>query len=469
MSSEAKEAEISTEEKNKERVTFSPFPRFVLYCVLLSIEMSMNNGAGVLSSSSKEIKKQLNLNDKQFGLFGTSQGIGRGIGSLMFTIIVNKFNLKYTICLFVFLKGAFMIAYLFSNSGMVLITLRGFIGWSHMPPSIYIPVWIDQYAFKRYKTTQITMFQVLVPVGKVIGYSFNILYGEHNWKWGFATAGGYMWFTVFIMLFFPHTYFNNSLRPHKTDEDEERHTYFDYTDNKKKDGESESVASQIWECISSPIYEVSNWTRCAIAGFLTAVHYWCADYMRTALGINDPRIIFISYTIACIAGPVGGALIGGLVNNLFGSYEGAKAPYVCFVLQTLATITGVGATFMPNLYTFIAMLMLFLCFNSSALPMCHGFVMVTVRPQIKGIAYAIANLVNMLLVSGTTPMIYGAINDYFKPKGMMRMGMRFTMGANLLGCILLLIFGSMRSRQIAEQEKEKNENLIKEGEELKDQ
>ena len=78
MSSEAKEAEISTEEKNKERVTFSPFPRFVLYCVLLSIEMSMNNGAGVLSSSSKEIKKQLNLNDKQFGLFGTSQGIGRG-------------------------------------------------------------------------------------------------------------------------------------------------------------------------------------------------------------------------------------------------------------------------------------------------------------------------------------------------------------------------------------------------------
>ena len=51
---------------------------------------------------------------------------------------------------------------------------------------------------------------------------------------------------------------------------------------------------------------------------------------------------------------------------------------------------------------------------------------------------------------------------------MMRMGMRFTMGANLLGCILLLIFGSMRGRQIAEQEKEKNENLIKEGEELKD-
>ena len=75
----------------------------------------------------------------------------------------------------------------------------------------------------------------------------------------------------------------------------------------------------------------------------------------------------------------------------------------------------------------------------------------------------------LLLDLGTTPMIYGAINDYFKPKGMMRMGMRFTMGANLLGCILLLIFGSMRGRQIAEQEKEKNENLIKEGEELKEQ
>ena len=49
-----------------------------------------------------------------------------------------------------------------------------------MPPGIYIPVWIDQFGFSNYKTVQMTFLQVLIPLGKVIGYFFNILYGEKN-------------------------------------------------------------------------------------------------------------------------------------------------------------------------------------------------------------------------------------------------------------------------------------------------
>ena len=44
---------ISTSEEEKLKVSFSPIPRFILYVVLLSVEMALNCGSGILSSSSK--------------------------------------------------------------------------------------------------------------------------------------------------------------------------------------------------------------------------------------------------------------------------------------------------------------------------------------------------------------------------------------------------------------------------------
>ena len=51
-----------------------------------------------------------------------------------------------------------------------------------MPPSIYIPVWINQFGFSKYKTIQMTFLQVLIPIGKLMGYFYNLLYNEENVK-----------------------------------------------------------------------------------------------------------------------------------------------------------------------------------------------------------------------------------------------------------------------------------------------
>lgn len=458
---------ISSSEEEKTKVSFSPIPRFILYIVLLSVEMALNCGSGILSSSSKQIKLELNLNDKQFGMFGTAFGIGRGTGSFLFTIIINKFNLKWLYIFYIFFKGLFMILFNFSNNGTILIALRGLIGVLHMGPTIYLPIWIDQYAFKKYKTTQLTMFQVIKPFGKVMGYTFNVLLGEKNWKYGFVISGGYLWAVSLLIFCYPHNYFNANLKANKNEEDENRNTIYEYLPKVKKD-EEKSYFQEMYECLTSPIFQVANWTRGIIDGFLTAVHYWCADYIRNALGVNDAKLIFLSYTTACIAGPVIGGFVGQIVNHLYGSYENPGAPYVCIGLQVLVTIFGISATFMSNLYTFVGCLTLFLCFVSSVLSLCIGFLIVSVRPGLKSISNAISNITMMFLLSGTSPMIYGAINDYFKPKGLNRMAMRFIMSANIIGILLLLIFGKMRKNQLAQMEKENIEKLIKEGKELEE-
>ena len=142
--------------------------------------MAVNNSSGILSSASKQIKKDLKMNDKQFGLFGTSTGFGRALGCIAYMLLVNKCNRKYIFSFFVLLKALFLYLFKASNKGSTLIFFRGVIGFAHMPPGIYIPVWIDQFGFSNYKTVQMTFLQVLIPLGKVIGYFFNILYGEKN-------------------------------------------------------------------------------------------------------------------------------------------------------------------------------------------------------------------------------------------------------------------------------------------------
>ena len=67
--------------------------RFFLFFLLLSVEFAMQNSSGLLSSASKNIKETLNMNDKEFGMFGSANGLGRVIGSSIYIIIVNNFKI----------------------------------------------------------------------------------------------------------------------------------------------------------------------------------------------------------------------------------------------------------------------------------------------------------------------------------------------------------------------------------------
>ena len=146
----------------------------------MSAELAISASSGILSLSSKAIKAQFKMNDKKFGMFGTMNGIGRSFGSFLYILISNKTNPKWMFIFFCTIKGLMCIMFKFSNNALILIILRGIIGITHMPVSIYIPVWIDQFGLKNYKTVQLTFRQVVIPVGKVAGYALSVLYGEEN-------------------------------------------------------------------------------------------------------------------------------------------------------------------------------------------------------------------------------------------------------------------------------------------------
>ena len=166
----------------KRRVTLSYFLRIYIFFIITSVELIINVGTGIISFASKRIKSELLMNDKEFSLFDSVNSFGRAFGSLIFMIISNKFDRQYTFIFFITIKGFLLIIFYFSHNSLTLIILRFLIGIVHMPPSIYIPIWIDQYGIKKYKTVQLTIKTFSVPMGKVIGYLFCYFFGEINVK-----------------------------------------------------------------------------------------------------------------------------------------------------------------------------------------------------------------------------------------------------------------------------------------------
>ena len=91
-----------------------------------------------------------------------------------------------------------------------------------MPPSIYIPVWIDQFGVQKWKTMFMTMVQVVIPTGKVAGYLLHALFGEENWQMGFVFEGCYLFLVGVFVAFTPGKYFSSRLYVVKGEDGEER-------------------------------------------------------------------------------------------------------------------------------------------------------------------------------------------------------------------------------------------------------
>ena len=402
--------------QNKKQLHLSRVIRIILFFFLVSIEFSINISSGLFASASKIIKGSLNMNDKDFGFFGMCYGIGRVLGSLFFMLASDKFNRKYIIISFLVMKSIFLIAFKVVSGGYILILIRSLIGFTHMPPSIFVPVWIDQFGLKKYKTLQLTLLTVLIPAGKVTGYFTHVIFEDENWRMGFFIEGVYLFIVAVIIFITPYQYLSKDVIAIK-DEDARESLFainqINYTE-KSKNEQKGKLSIDYCSLLKNKVYVVSVVTRALLNGVLTAFHYWISDYMRSKFNINNNTTILYSYSLIAVAGPLGGVLLNSIIVSIFGGYTSKNSMRILFCLHLCTCSCGLSIAFMNNIYAFCAISMLFLSFACAEGPFIQGTIISSVSPSIKGAAYSIANLFHMSVTSGTTPLLYGYVNQNYK-------------------------------------------------------
>ena len=185
MTEESETVPKNEEEDGKITIKLSRKIRLILFVFIISTELFMNNSSGLLSSASVAIKKEFNIGDKEFGLLGTSQGIGRVAGNLFYIYFNNKFSPKYIISFSMLIKGTLAIIFKFSNNFNILVFVRGIVAIFRMPPNVYCGVWIDQFGIQKYKTVMMSTIPMIQTAGKMLGFLIHMIVGEDNWSNGF--------------------------------------------------------------------------------------------------------------------------------------------------------------------------------------------------------------------------------------------------------------------------------------------
>ena len=450
--------------------------RFIAYLVMVSIEMAINVSSGVLSAASKTIKKQYTMLDVEFGYFGLAQGIGRTFGSIFYTIMVNQISAKWLGGAFSIVKGFVLAAFELTQSKWVLIILRGVIGFVHMPPSTYIPIWIDQYGLRKYKTVQMSFLQALVPVGKVLGFVLVNIFGEERWKLAYDVEGLFLVFCGLFIVLSPIDYFNRKV---VLMTDDERPT--EYKEEKWKEisvfnrrvsrpgSKTQKLWNDLYTVITNYEFEICNCAKALQNGTQSCIHFWCGDFMINRLGMDGTKKTLI-YTLMNISGPSIGFLLSPIINKFFGSYETPHAPIVIMVIHLLTISFGLSATLINNVPVFIVCMTLFFGLLSLSLAMTNGCLMISINKDLKGMCYSVGNITCMSITGALSPVIYGKVNDIFNPRGIRFAGMLSVMLIN--GSASLFLFELARIKCKKEKKGEKKEELVdkdnEEGKELED-
>ena len=438
--------------------------RIFLFFIMINIDCTMDISSGIFSSAAKEIKKQLKLNDAKFGGFGTATSIGRIISSFLFFFLNQKVNLKYFIITLITLHSLFLFCFRITDNAQILIVIRCFQGLTQTSPSIYIPVWINQYGLKEYKTVQITSIQLFQAIGKLLGHFIIIIIGFENWQNGFLISGTYMLILSFCCLISNEAYFSKTLYPQKIE------------NNKKDKKEGRLSSSTLYEeqkenennkntnyflnlafLLQNPLYVLSLICRSIIRGLITCLHYWFPDFLRNVLKNEKPLTITISYAIICFTGPLGGIIANALLKPFLGNYESKKVSWPLVFLQIISSIFAISIGLMRTLISICFVTIIFLIFNSSIIALVQGIIISCVDKNLSATGFAFANACTQILTAGPTPMIYGIINDKFKEKYPW-IAMCCIMSLNLFAVPLLIYLAVLRNKKLNEEDNTQNEN-----------
>ena len=448
-----------TNSKEPRKVRLSRHYRLFMFFIMISIEGVMNIANGLLSSATKEVKKSLKMNDAKFGSFGTANSFGRILSSTLFGMLNQKISRKWTTTLGIGFHTIFLLCFHITDNANILIFVRGLHGFTQMPPSIYVPVWIAQYSLRSFRTVQLTAVQLSQTIGKCIGYLLNMYFGLEHWKKGFLVEASYLLFCTISCLITSEDYFSMTLyRPKLSDEEEKNLriscTIYEEQQEVKKEKGNFFADLKVLSCHS--LYILSVICRCILHGLNTCLHFWLADFMRNVIHEQNQLKITIYYTIICFAGPVGGMINNAVLKPIIGSYESRRASWPLVLLQLTASIFGISIGFMKTTLMVTVATILFLIFNSSALPIVQGILISCVDKKMSATGFAIANILTQVLTSGTTPLLYGLINDRYKDR-YPNMAMVCIMSLEFLAVPFLCVLAYLRNKKFDEEEKNKEE------------
>ena len=174
---------------NKNVVYLSRYVRMVLFLLLLIFSVIIDLDSGIIVSSYKSFTKDLNMSDIQFGTLSSITTVGEIIGLLFYMSIINKNHRKFILVTTSLLHGIGLFGYLINSNFYYISILNFLISVCKAFINVYMPVWIDQFGIKKYKTLLLTILYMAISMGMILGSWIGTVLFNNDWKKSFICEG----------------------------------------------------------------------------------------------------------------------------------------------------------------------------------------------------------------------------------------------------------------------------------------
>ena len=432
--SDNKENLITSE--GKPTMKLSRVTRIIIFTCFFVIHLLNCSDGGVVSARSNQIKEELNINDKSFGIYGSIVQIGRIIGTLSVMVLLNLFDRKYLIFFALILKCATFLIYFVTTNYLIIMGFRFLQGFSHVFTYVYFPTWVDQFGLQNYKTIMTSFIQTASPFGSVFGFNATTFLGDY--KYGFALLA----FTIlpldFILLFMPDKFFSPKIffsKKVKEEHDGRESVYslFEVDEEKMKakqaEKEKKPEGPSIWLQLLRPV-------------FATIV------LARTVL----------IYSIVSLVGPFTGSMVGAAVCEYVGGYTKRNSSLLCCGFSILTGFCAVLIPMTSDMMVFTVELFLFFFFANCMMPILIGISFNCVDKKLKGASYGVNSLMCTFLGNLPAPSVYGFINDMYKETNP-RMAMACNLNYIWVNTILIALNWYFRKNEEPEEKKDEETEL----------
>lgn len=448
--------------KTKEiKVYLSRQIRLLIFFLFILKEILVDIDAGIVAATSLQIKKTLLVNDSQYGFFASIPFTGRLIGAFIFIILFNNDHRKFWLVISSIIHGCLLSVYCLTKNYFILLLIRMFTAIIKSFSTIYLPIWIDQFGIRRYKTILLTILHMTNPYGNVIGFSLGSLIFS-DWRKGFLYTGICIAITGMLFIFFPQKYFSNKymfigyeeevLVPTKKDVkttnkknyNQRKESVFSDADmsliseNNQNNSGNKGTCNNALNLAKNKAFMFSSFSRSVIFFVLQIIHLYFKEYSISVLKVSNENKIVLYYSFITITAPALGSLIGGAFSNYLGGYESPNSIVIVIIFNLLAGFAVIFLSLTKNYIVFSMSVFLFFYSVSGILPTITGYTLLSSPKLLKSLSSSVDLLITTLFGKLPGPIIYGTLCDYFGDTGN-SIAWKFSMLYYYVGSITLFI------------------------------
>ena len=399
--------------------------KYIFIVLFLSI-ISSNLTMSIFRGSSKEIKKELKLDETTYGFFGTLYNLGKVCGTIIL-LCLNQQNRKRMISSALFSSSMLLLLFKFSNNKYILMPSFFFTSFCIIIFNIYVPIWIDQFSINKYKTIYLTLVQLAKALGNVFGFIINYKMKGETFKDQFM-------YQSFLLLFFttnitctPNVYFSKNILIVKEVNENEHFNFKDPEENSNSQQRNGSIVSlfkirysnestyedsfcnKLFKSFFNKIFFTSLISATIIVVTESALNFWIIDYIPNVLNEKNEQKRLIYHLLISSSGPFGGLITNILVTCFVGNYNQKWTPFIMFIIYIIITISGNYLSYINEPSRFIDFSIIYFISCFSCLPILQGICLGYATNSLKAMSLTLFNLFVEILGEVPSTFFYGYI------------------------------------------------------------